>query len=54
VVPEARAYLFEGYEGGETAGSPTFGTAISVFGEPGEETLGRMDENGQLLQTYKP
>lgn len=54
VVPEARAYLFDKYEGGETAGSPTFGTAISIFGEPGEETLERMSERGQLLQTYTP
>lgn len=39
---------------GEQMGSPTFGTAISVFGEPGDETLARMDENGQLLQTVNP
>jgi len=39
---------------GEKAKNPTFGTAISIFGEPGEETLERMSERGQLLQTYTP
>ncbi len=51
VVPAARSHLFDKYEGGETADNPTFGTAISIFGEPGDETLERMNENGQLLQT---
>jgi DNA N-6-adenine-methyltransferase (Dam). len=54
VVPEERAHLFDDHEGGEKAGSPTFGTAISVFGEPGDDTLERMNENGQLLETYRP
>jgi len=53
VVPEKRAHLFDDYEGGETAGSPTFGTAISIFGEPGDETLSRLNENGQLLKTVR-
>lgn len=36
---------------GEPAGSPTFGTAISIFGEPGARTLARLKSEGQLLQT---
>jgi phage N-6-adenine-methyltransferase len=39
---------------GEQMGSPTFGTAISIFGEPGEDTLERLSDNGQLLKTYEP
>lgn len=54
VVPEPRAHLFDKYDGGETAGSPTFGTAISIFGEPGGRTLARMNERGQLLETVNP
>lgn len=41
-------------ETGEKAGSPTFGTAISIFGEPGDKTLKRFDKKGQLLKTYEP
>lgn len=36
---------------GEKAKNPTFGTAISVFGEPGARTLARLQSEGQLLQT---
>lgn len=36
---------------GEPAGSPTFGTAISIFGHPGESTLRMMDDNGWLTRT---
>jgi len=54
VVPESHADEFDSYDGGERAGSPTFGTAISVFGEPGKRTLARLNEYGQLLQTVSP
>jgi phage N-6-adenine-methyltransferase len=39
---------------GEQMGSPTFGTAISIFGSPSDQTLENLSENGQLLETYKP
>jgi phage N-6-adenine-methyltransferase len=39
---------------GEKAGSPTFGTAISAFGEPPQDVLEKMDERGQLLKTVNP
>jgi hypothetical protein len=51
IVPHSHADEFDKYEGGEQANSPTFGTAISVFGEPGEETIERMKERGQLVKT---
>lgn len=54
IVPEEHADEFPEYEGGEQANSPTFGTAISIFGEPGDDTLERLSDNGQLLQTYEP
>ena len=38
-------------ETGERAKNPTFGTAISVFGEPGARTIARLQSEGQLLQT---
>jgi phage N-6-adenine-methyltransferase len=41
-------------ETGEQMGSPTFGTAISIFGDPGEKTLTQLNNNGQLLKTYTP
>jgi hypothetical protein len=36
---------------GEKVGSPTFGTAISVFGETTQEMLEWFDDNGHLVQT---
>jgi phage N-6-adenine-methyltransferase len=54
VVPKSHANQFPKYDGGEKANSPTFGTAISIFGEPGEKTLRRLQNNGQLLQSYEP
>ncbi len=36
---------------GEKMGSPTFGTAISIFGQVDSATLDRLAENGQLLET---
>ncbi len=38
-------------ETGEKANNPTFGTAISVFGEPEERTVERLASEGHLLQT---
>src|SRR6056297_1525253 len=40
-------------ETGERAKNPTFGTAISVFGEPGARTIARLQSEGQLLQTVQ-
>lgn len=54
IVPHSHAHEFDEYKGGEKAGSPTFGTAISIFGTPGEATLRRLNKHGQLLQTYTP
>lgn len=38
---------------GEEVGSPTFGTAISVFGDTTDEMLEWFDDNGHLVQTVK-
>lgn len=38
---------------GEEVGSPTFGTAISVFGDTTEEMLEWFDDNGHLVQTVR-
>lgn len=54
VVPASHADEFEDYEAGEKAGSPTFGTALSIFGEPTGAELERLHENGQLLKTVDP
>jgi len=39
---------------GEQAGSPTFGTALSIFGEPPAATLTELDASGHLVETYTP
>lgn len=41
-------------ETGEKANLPTFGTALSIFGEPSESTLSNLSEKGQLVETYEP
>jgi len=40
-------------ETGEQAGSPTFGTALSIFGEPTDAVLETLQGKGQLLQTVQ-
>lgn len=40
-------------ETGEPKGSPTFGTAINVFGDPGSDTLDRMARDGHLVKTVR-
>jgi hypothetical protein len=37
--------------GTETMGSPTFGTAISIYGEPGDDLLEWFAEEGHLVET---
>lgn len=39
---------------GSPAGSPTFGTALSVFGEPPQATLSALAQAGHLVQTVRP
>jgi phage N-6-adenine-methyltransferase len=39
---------------GETADSPTFGTAVSVFGDTTEEMIEWFSSNGHLVKTVKP
>lgn len=51
IVPEIHADKFDNYDAGQMANSPAFGTAISIFGEPEQKTLERLDKNGQLLKT---
>lgn len=43
-------------ETGESPGSPAFGTAISIYGDPGEETLRRLADEGWLTRsvTFDP
>jgi phage N-6-adenine-methyltransferase len=38
---------------GEKQKNPTFGTAVSMFGEPGKKTLRRFNKEGQLLKTVE-
>jgi phage N-6-adenine-methyltransferase len=41
-------------ETGEAAGSPTFGTAVSILGEPEQFVLENLSENGHLVETVSP
>lgn len=40
-------------EDGERAGSPTFGTALAIYGEPTDALLDWLSQEGHLVQTVK-
>lgn len=41
-------------ETGEKENNPTFGTAISIFGDPNDDILQRFAERGHLVETVVP